>query len=1089
MTTQDFAAQLYQLLASIIAPESKASLAAVTQTLNTQFYSTAQCLPALAQIASEAGETGVRQLAAVEMRKWVDPYWAEIPAETQAHVRALLLTRLASEPERSVAQAIAYATAILARKELPNGQWGELVPTLISALKSPAVAHREVASLAIKALMEALMLDAIEPHAAEMLNALSAALADPESRTVQLNTMSALAEISDAVTSEDKAMVRFFQDQVPAMVGILQAAIAEGNEDHAAQGFVVLDNLLASEAPLLNPHLRPLVEFFTATFTATSLSEEIRIMAGNLLSLLPVYRRTRIVKLQLVEPILRAGLLTSSELDEEDEADDDADDTPFRIGLRVVHAIASEVPPAQYFAQLSSGIASMAADSSSIGARRGAMILLSIVYDSCTDSLRPHAAGILTNMILPLMGDADARVRRAACLAVGSFIDAFEDVAKMHTLILPALFALMQDLSQPKVLAAATSSLDALLDGMGDDILPYLAELMNGLGHLIAVDNVEIRQTVVGAIGSVANAADKQFIPYFDAVAPTVLHLMAIESEDKDEMLLRGIATDSMCAIADAVGAELFRPLLDESMRLAGNSMNFKDHPKLRECAFCFFGILSRVYKQEFVAFLPQLVPHLLETIGTAENFFDDDVDEDSQPVGMAAAPSPSKQANTAAGLAAAAAAAAAEESLMEESDDDDDEEDNNNHLKVMSAIAEEKSTALDVLADLCESTGPAFMPYLEATLAAMFSHTDHYHDAVRKSVVHGLFKVLVCMYDLSLPADWVAGLPLQAPVHDDVAGLTFKTVDAVVKMLEEEDERMVAYEICDALQAAIRHMGPVVLQGQGHLEALANLVIAIFERKQLSQQDDDDEDEDESEDMTEFDALLIGSAGDLVGAFAHALGGPLFAPLGPRFLQQLSKYFKASSAVSERSMAVGTMADVIDGAKAGVTPWHKDLAAIFARALRDGEAEVRSNACWGMGLLAEYSEVPTDVSALANQLASHASASPNESERDNATGAIARALLRGDAWATHGEAVAHVVNNMPIRTDFQENKPTLALLTRIVHVAAINATPVARMLVSSAKPQLLAVLNYYLAPANDNQTSTEIRAEVAAALGELSAL
>lgn len=59
--------------------------------MNTQFYVSADCIPALVEIISRSPHHPVRQLAAVELRKRISKKWQEIPDAAQVAIRSQLL--------------------------------------------------------------------------------------------------------------------------------------------------------------------------------------------------------------------------------------------------------------------------------------------------------------------------------------------------------------------------------------------------------------------------------------------------------------------------------------------------------------------------------------------------------------------------------------------------------------------------------------------------------------------------------------------------------------------------------------------------------------------------------------------------------------------------------------------------------------------------------------------------------------------------------------------------------------------------------------------------------------------------------------
>ena len=120
----------------------------------------------------------------------------------------------------------------------------------------------------------------------------------------------------------------------------------------------------------------------------------------------------------------------------------------------------------------------------------------------------------------------------------------------------------------------------------------------------------------------------------------------------------------------------------------------------------------------------------------------------------------------------------------------DDEENATGGNYSVNSAIAEEKETSLDALSELFAATKSAFLPYVQDTVNIALALLDHYHENVRKSAVSCLFSFLQTFYKMSKPVQWIPGIPVQVPVHENVSSLTKLVVEGVLKTLEDEDDR-----------------------------------------------------------------------------------------------------------------------------------------------------------------------------------------------------------------------------------------------------------------------------------------------------------
>lgn len=141
---------------------------------------------------------------------------------------------------------------------------------------------------------------------------------------------------------------------------------------------------------------------------------------------------------------------------------------------------------------------------------------------------------------------------------------------------------------------------------------------MQSLLELLETAPLNLKGTVVGAIGSAAHASKAKFAPYFEASMQRILPFLSLV-EEGDELDLRGVAQDTVGTLAESVGKDLFRPYFEPLMQAALQATTVPNAPQLKECSYIFFAVISRVYAEEFAAYLPTVMPLLLAAIGQAE--------------------------------------------------------------------------------------------------------------------------------------------------------------------------------------------------------------------------------------------------------------------------------------------------------------------------------------------------------------------------------------------------------------------------------------------------------------------------------------
>lgn len=172
-------------------------------------------------------------------------------------------------------------------------------------------------------------------------------------------------------------------------------------------------------------------------------------------------------------------------------------------------------------------------------------------------------------------------------------------------------------IDDPATQRSACTALDALLEILQDVIGQYLPLIMSRLGGLLETAPIPVKSVVTGAIGSAAHASKEAFLPYFNPIMNHVQHFLVLTGEG-EETELRGITMDAIGTFAEAVGKEVFRPFFADMMRQAFQGIEMGS-ARLRECSFIFFGVMARVFGEEFAPYLPNVIPPLLASLKQSE--------------------------------------------------------------------------------------------------------------------------------------------------------------------------------------------------------------------------------------------------------------------------------------------------------------------------------------------------------------------------------------------------------------------------------------------------------------------------------------
>ncbi|RKP24485.1 armadillo-type protein, partial [Syncephalis pseudoplumigaleata] len=923
MNDQQYLSTFEELLGQLVQSSADtARIQTASTTLNAQFYDQARCVPALVELTHRSEHWQIRQLAAVELRKRNARWWMELDAATKTTIRATLLECIMKEPEVLVRNAIARAISSVAQEEAVKENWPDLLPFLHRCITDGNAGQREVGIYVLYSLMETIV-GASPSQIDQLIELFSRTLMDPESKEVRITTLQAFGELAEYVEAEDKKQVRQLQDQVPNMLSVLQQCIADGDESSLAKGFDALDSMMLLETPILSRHVPQLIEFSISVGANQSLDDSARVMALSFLLMTSLYKKTRLQKAKLVTPLIQHLMPITAEEDPEDVDDD----SPSRVALRVIQSLSSGLPPSQVFPVLLQLILEYMA-SPSAGHRKAAMMAFAASVEGCADFMRSKINDLM-QLVFAGLQDPEVVVRRASCLALSCVAEEIEEaVTSNHAVLLPLLFNLIGETNE-EITKHACSALSALLDNLGDEILQYLPTLMEKLVILMEGTQGEMRSTVVNAIGSAAQTAGTAFTPYFQEVMVRLQPMMAYRGSDADDIVLRGVATDTAGAIASAVGKDAFMPYLEPTMQLAVEALSLEG-PRLRETSYSFFTLMAGVFGEAMAPFLPTIVPQLLHTCAQDETDGIELLNEN-------------------------------EEVDLNDADIEEEEEE---AFRLNTALGDEKEIAADAMGELVEGTRGHFMPFVSDCVNALIKMLDHYSDGVRKSSIASLLKFVGAFSDMATPegTEWAAGLPLQQPVHENVASLIQLVMPALLEAWKTEDDKMVAVVLQQELAETIKRVGPALIADT--VTDVNNAVLQVFEGKSYCQvvelEDDDEEfggDEDKDADQSEHDALLVSASTDMVGALALALG-PSFADYFRVYLPHLLAYYTPSRSTSERSMAIGCIGEATCGLKGGITEFTESIYTLVVKALADPEEEVRSNAAFAIGALCQHSTV-----------------------------------------------------------------------------------------------------------------------------------
>lgn len=244
-----------------------------------------------------------------------------------------------------------------------------------------------------------------------------------------------------------------------------------------------------------------------------------------------------------------------------------------------------------------------------------------------------------------------------------------------------------------------------------------------------------------------------------------------------------------------------------------------------------------------------------------------------------------------------------------------------------------------------------------------------------------------------------------------------------VFDVVRSDKDREVVCCALECINEMLKQMKGGLIAEEEYFDALIVLVKEVLQHKTACQKDSEDDGFCEDvEDDSELTTVLVDYAGSILPSLAAAMGGKKFTPWFKMFLPLIVP--KEGKARSERSLAAGTLAELVQSMKEAIIPFSADMFAIFLRGINDPSEDVVSNSVFGMGVLLEscgaalipkYPEVLGLLSSLLR----------DDRERrtvDNVLGAVARMMITCPESFPIDTVLPTFCKWLPLKVDMDEN-------------------------------------------------------------------
>ncbi|XP_040824624.1 importin-4 isoform X2 [Ochotona curzoniae] len=993
-------AGLEQVLRELLLPDTE-RIRRATEQLQIALRDPAT-LPVLCDLLASSADPQIRQFAAVLIRRRLMTRWRRLATEQRESLKALVLAALQKETVHSVSLGLAQLVATIFRKEGLAG-WPQLLQLLQHSTHSPHLPEREM-GLLLLSVVHTSRPEAFQPHHRELLRLLNESLSELGCPGVLFYSLRTLTTMASYLSTDDVPLARML---VPKLLTAVKTLIPI-DEAKACETLEALDELLESEVPVITPHLAEVLTFCLEVAGNVALGDAIRVRILCCLTFLVKVKSKALLKNRLLPPLLQtlfpimAAEPPLGQLDPEDQDEEEEEleigltgETPKHFAVQVVDMLALHLPPEKLCPQLMPRLEE-ALQSENPYQRKAGLLVLAVLSDGAGDHIRQRLLPTLLPIVCRGLQDSSQVVRNAALFALGQFSENLQPhISSYSGEVMPLLLAYLKSVrpGHTQHLAKACYALENFVENLGPKVQPYLPELMECmLQPLGSPSSPRAKELAVSALGAIATAAQASLLPYFPTIMEHLRGFLVTGHEDLQPVQTQSLET--LGVLARAVG-EPMRPLAEECCQLGLGLCDQIDDPDLRRCTYSLFAALSGLMGEGLAPYLPQITTLMLLSLRSTEGIvpqydgsssfllFDDESDEEE------------------------------EEELMDEDEEEDDDSEISGY-SVENAFFDEKEDACAALGEISLNTSVAFLPYMESVFEEVFRLLECPHPNVRKAAHEALGQFCCALHKACQ----------RCPSEPNTAALQAalaRVMPSYMQAVSKERERQVVMAVLEALTGVLRSCGSLSLQPPGRLAELCTMLKAVLQRKTACQ--DSEEEEEEEEDQAEYDAMLLEHAGEAIPALAAAAGGDTFAPFFAGFLPLLLSKTKQDCTVAEKSFAVGTLAEAIQGLGAASAQFVSRLLPVLVNSVREADPEVRSNAIFGLGVLAEHGGRPAQeyFPKLLGLLLPLLARERQDRVRDNICGALARLLMASPTRKPEPQVLAALLHALPLKEDLEE--------------------------------------------------------------------
>ena len=900
-----------------------------------------------------------------------------------------------------------------------NQGWPELLPFIFQCVQTGNPSHGESAFLVFDQLARYCM-DMLIQYLGTIHGALSAGLSNPslDVKIAAFTATSTFIGFLESPTEREK-----FQSLVPALLSVLSDALNAGDEIAAN---TAVENLIevADEHPrFLRKQIHEVAGAMIKIAEAESLDDATRRLAAEFLVTLCEARDRAPGMMRklphLVQQLFNCCVAFLLEIEDdpdwytaEDEKNEDAGETElYEFGQECLDRISISIGGKSMLPVAGQAFSALMADGD-WKKRHAALVGLAQIAEGCEKVMKQEPVmSELVAMCVKGMSDQHAKVRWAACQGLGQLCtDLGPDLQESHhESILRALIGLMEDFANPRVQAHACAAVVNFAEGCDQDIMgPYLDALITKLLALIQNGRKNVQEGALTAMASIADASGDYFIKYYDNCVPLLREILE-KANDRSYHMMRAKALECISLVGMAVGKDKFANDAGAIMQFMQNVQAAGLDPDDPFASYMLQAAarICTALGQDFVPYLPIVMPPMLEAAGAKPDFKVAEGDEDGA------------------------------------GNEDDDTETffvAGKRVSLHTSALEEKATACSMLCCFAYELKEGFCQYVEQVKNIMIPLLKFYfNEEVRIAAAQTLPELLKSFVEGASKG--------MGPTEDNCRQIAAEMWPHLVESLAKEVDPDVVHIMLQSVQEMVDvakgpMIMPVDLMGPV-FDAFQQVLKDYEERRDLRMErtvgeDFDAEEEEALMEEHEAESELLDALGNSLTSILK-LYGDAALQFVEALLPSFYNFLGPARYVEERRVALILMDDVIQYSPAGAAKYTNHVLPQLLQGSRDQNAGVRQSCVYGLGRTAEHRQadfrphVQTAVSIVMTIINDpEARNEDNILATENAVGALGK-FLEFHPECMDPTAGTLFVQNLPLTEDDEEARVVHPQLVRLV--------------------------------------------------------